>query len=349
MEERYGKVHFKKTLVTFRGTNSIKIILWVSLICLQTVWAHSEDLLGHCRPISLKPVSETLSNPQDPCYAWVNALYGRILKVSFASGAIWTRHTGHGAGLVVTARHVLKDAPSIPGRNIPGFFGLPEPEAYPDIFTFLPLEGARGISDLRNQSFRLLATEITRSEYENNYVHILPKSDFVIGIFTNRKLRDNQVSFDPIDTTPIQIRDPHNLTHVEQIIVSPIENELTIVFGYPQGPQFNGEMVYSVGEVLSSTEADKLIKGSDEQSIPYNGQYEFVISARGLVGMSGGGVFNRRGEFLGTAVRASLRPINNLFYIRTVKADYMADYLDIEYQKLSKKEQKQILPFLWER
>ena len=61
---------------------------------------------GSClQPSGMASVSERL-DATDACGDRIRAIQGRSVGIGIASGAIWTRRTTHGTGIVVTAAHV---------------------------------------------------------------------------------------------------------------------------------------------------------------------------------------------------------------------------------------------------
>ena len=287
----------------------------------------ASDLAGQCAEVHLLKTSSLIASA--PCFKWVESVWGRVHRVNGASGAIWSVNTGFGTGLSLTARHVFGDAPEIPTSEIPSFLGLPGDPTLANPFIFLPnLRGAQ-TDRLRNQAFRLFSPAVPPNGYVDHYALISPADDFVISVVTARKLAEDQVSFSPPDQSPLSINDPLNLAFSMPTYDDPVSGSLVIILGYPQDAAYSGELTYSVGQVLTSTEAKRLIQRDPEESkVPFDENVEFVIRARNLSGMSGGGSFNREGRYLGPIIRGNDEAADGIYFTRVVRMSHILKKLN---------------------
>src|SRR5262245_42380138 len=85
---------------------------WFWLSLMVVVLAHEAEpspLIQRFTPVSLKPVSETLSNTSDPNHDWVKSLYGRIIRIYDGRGGSGTivGRAPNGQSVFLTARHIL--------------------------------------------------------------------------------------------------------------------------------------------------------------------------------------------------------------------------------------------------
>ena len=342
MGEKLGSFVMKTTL--------FQLLLWIGVYSAMTssLVRAEQDLAGNCALITLQKVSQTLKDSTDPCSQWVNAVFGRVHRVSGSSGAVWTTNTQFGTALSVTARHVLGDPPPISGQDIDEYFGPPGALDQTELFSYLPLRTATGVNRLRNQTFRILTERITADEYENHYSEILPKNDYVVAVLTERLLEDEQITFDPPLKEPVKINDPLKLLAQNCTFSGPIPGESVIVLGFPKEPIYSGEMVFSVGKVYQDFRAEEMIElDPSESKIVYDKSVEFAIDARSIPGMSGGGVFNKYGQYLGVVVRGNDEPIEkNKYFIRVIKAEYISGQIEEKLQILKDPEKSDLLQFL---
>ncbi len=325
-------------------------ILVVQLICYHSIAFGQLE----CRAVDLASVPQILNAGVDsnPCYNWVSSVSGRIMRVNVASGAVWSRNTVNGTGLLLTARHVLGDAPQMSGANIKGYFGPPSLDGFsqPELFVYQPKKDGSDVYSFRNQTFRLFTQPLVKEEYQNQYSGILPKSDFVVGVMTQRHLAPEQIGDGSIDLNPLEIFDPLMSTQNNPTYSDPIQGENVIILGYPRDTDqlsFNGIMAYSIGKVFSTAEAKNLIaKDVDEAKIDFDEKVEFAVEARSLAGMSGGGAFDQKGRFLGTLVRGNDIAVDGHFFTRVVRIKYVIDLLNFKLGAMPASQSKTIKTWL---
>jgi hypothetical protein len=306
--------------------------------------AAEPDLAGSCQGASLRLVADALKSGQDPCYAWVRALYGRVFRVGGGSGAIWYRNAAGGA-VVATARHVLGDTADEPGAMIPELF-LPPRADGPELFAHLALPSGTDVESHRNQTFRVYSTALTAKEYGNHYAGILPRHDFTVGVLTERKLSDEQISMDPPHPGPLKFQDPLQLARQKSAPAIPGAGEPVIILGFPR--KFQGAMVFSTGTVLPAARAEELVALDPEESaIPLNHSVELVTDARSLSGHSGGAAFDRFGNYLGVLVRANQEPVGgDRYFTRVVRSRYVWQALAAKFSLSAPAVRKELGPFL---
>lgn len=118
---------------------------------------------------------------------------------------------------------------------------------------------------------------------QHNVPH--PSSDFVIALTEN-----------PSAKTPLNFRN----------ISKPEVGQVVITAGYPVLGNPNSNLVVGLGKVvdpsLAKTIVEKDLISIGEQAHAFhqfNPEREFLINAIGMPGMSGGGVFNNKGELIG--------------------------------------------------
>lgn len=315
------------------------------------------DLSGNCKGVRLKSVAETLENSKDPCHIWVKALYGRVLKAGLHGGsaAIVTRNTRHGTALILSAMHVIKMYPDGADREGPvdGFLAPPNsrPNTMPYLMTlFQPQEKSALGSGNRNISYPFMIDTIAPETVFDNFTTITPKQDFVLGVMTNTLVP----SFSPweektLDLTSVEIFDPEELTLRDHSYATAREGMKTITLGFPAGQAYAGKMHYSVGEVLSDSEAVQRLKtvDSSESQIPYESEIEFLSDTKVAVGYSGGGTFDAYGNYLGVNVRATVVGQDDLQYVRVTRASYIFEKVMPEkYSSLDEPSKDSVSPFL---
>ena len=137
----------------------------------------------------LRSVYDTFFDGTDPCRLWAIATHGRVARVSFASGAIWTRRTFYGTGILVSAAHVLGEGALGPGgSDIPEL--LQDPTMVTGIIgTVLPQTNGSGLMrDTYSASFSLYNPAIPAAESGDGLANISPRNDFYMTVVDGQAL-----------------------------------------------------------------------------------------------------------------------------------------------------------------
>ena len=77
----------------------------------------------------------------------------------------------------------------------------------------------------------------------------------------------------------------------------------------------------------------------------YDPEVEMIIEGCAVVGMSGGGVYNREGQQVGILVRAS-NELDGKQYVRAVRMTFVVDSLMSAYEELSDSKKAVISSYL---
>jgi hypothetical protein len=106
----------------------------------------------------------------------------------------------------------------------------------------------------------------------------------------------------------------------------------------------------SIGRVLSDSEAEAAIEelaalGDEEGGIAYVPEAEMIIEGHSVVGMSGGGVFDRSGSLVGILERASYE-YEGKQYVRVVRMTYVVARINSAFEALSDSERAVVSPYL---
>jgi hypothetical protein len=117
-----------------------------------------------------------------------------------------------------------------------------------------------------------------------------------------------------------------------------------LAIGFPR--EAGGDMVFSAARVLGDDEAVAWLARADpeEAAIPYKPEVEMILAVRSVAGMSGGGVFDRQGRYLGVMVRASTRGPD--YVTRVVRARHIARRLREALATVEAAERDRIAAFL---
>jgi hypothetical protein len=85
--------------------------------------------------------------------------------------------------------------------------------------------------------------------------------------------------------------------------------------------------------------------GDEEGGIAYVPEAEMIIEGHSVVGMSGGGVFDRSGSLVGILERASYE-YEGKQYVRVVRMTYVVTRINSAYEALSESERAVVSPYL---
>jgi hypothetical protein len=149
--------------------------------------------------------------------------------------------------------------------------------------------------------------------------------------------------------TPLTMYDPQNRTLSEKTWAEAVDGEQIMVVGYPQNMENYPNGAVSIGNIFTDSDAVEMVNllfqhGDEEGDIPYNAEVEFLVDARVVGGMSGGGVFNAEGQLLGIMVRGT--EINDQPIVRVVRVSYIKATFERFYQTLFQDEQDYLKQFI---
>jgi hypothetical protein len=300
---------------------------------------------------SLFPVNDVLSDENHPLYEWVYNLQGRVAKNSHMSASIWSLRSEAGTALLVSAIHTLGEGYLGPGGSVIED-RLTDPADQPGATRIYLVKEDGSIDSLASVLF-ILYNPMVPAEQSGNYLRdIFPRHDFFVGVIDSQK-----VAMEPFPNAPEPLKhesptifDPIALTKTAPTYSGATTGESVLLMGYPQAEEFGGSLAACVGRVLSDTEAENAIKelsslGDEEGGIPYDSEVEIIIEGQAVIGMSGGGVYNREGQQVGILVRAS-NQIDDKQYVRAVRMTFVVDSLMSAYEKLSDSEKAIISKYL---
>lgn len=293
---------------------------------------------------------ETVLNGSDQnVITLLNKVRGSVGRRGPASKTIWSRKNDYGLGLYISANHVY----SLSGWSSrqAQFFDLAT--VHTGIFETSQIPPRNGIVALQDSlvaDFPLMHFNISASATDAS---ILPEEDFYLGIVDNQRTVKRPFPQYPTNVqtnSALQMYDPVQRTKQSITWAHPIAAEQAVAVGYPQDVANypNGAVVF--GKILSDAEATETLQklkdaGDAEGNIPYNAAAEFCMQAKGLAGMSGGGVFNAQGQLLGIMVRASDKE-NAPKIIRVVKVSFIRGKMMEYYSSLTDAERAKIRPFI---
>jgi hypothetical protein len=302
----------------------------------------------------VRSVYDTFFDGTDPCRLWAIATHGRVARVSFASGSIWTRRTFYGTGILLSAAHVLGEGGLGPaGTDIPEL--LQDPTMVTGIIgTVLPMTNGSGLMrDTYSASFSLYNPEIPAAESGDGLANILPRHDFYMTVVDGQALpiADGPAPVpDPLLEEPLMLHDPEDASVFGETTADVEPGDLVILIGLPSEGDFVDELAFSIGRVLDDTEAEAAITelaaaGDVEGDIAYDPVAEMILEGGAAVGMSGGAAFNADNRHVGVLVRASTADIGTQ-YVRAVRSTYIVAQLDSAYNALDPADQEAIAPYL---
>ncbi len=204
--------------------------------------------------------------------------------------------------------------------------------------------------------FPLFHDTVPADEWGTKLAAIRPRHDFAIYAIDSQSfdVGDTHIGIipAPIKKAPLSIVDPAGLTLAEPTQATAKAGELALLLGYPNGGPTEGQLTYSIARVLSEDEAraaiDALGKAGDEEGgIPFDPEVEFLVEGPAGIafdGMSGGGVYNPEGAYVGVMVRATTAPGPQ--YVRVVRIDYMQARIAATLASLPEVERAEVSEFL---
>ena len=306
-----------------------------------------------CQPVTpLFSVVEAISDQDNPCREWIYKLQGRVAKNSNQSASIWSLNTEAGTALVVSALHTLGEGWLGPGGTLIEE-QLRDPNEKPGATRIFLVKGEDGsVDSLASVLFILYNPEIPPDQSGNHLLDVLPRHDFFVGVIDSQK-----VVMEPLPGTPAPLKheppvvfDPSDLTTVAPTYADVNPGDAVVLMGYPMVDDFAGMLAASIGRVLNDTEAEEAIKelevlGDEEGGIAYDPEVEMIIEGHSVLGMSGGGVYDRAGRQVGILVRASYE-YDGKQYIRAVRMTFVIASLMSAYKALSDTERAAVGPYL---
>lgn len=293
-------------------------------------------------------LEEALNYPDASFVNLVNTIRGSVGMNGPGSKVVWSRKNDYQLGLFVSANHVYginswsslqEEFVDLQSINNGIFLGSKLPTA----------NGSVRLTNELNANFGLYHPAIPSNASNTT---ILPKDDFYLGIIDNQRVADNGFGIYPnfVQTTnPLHMYDPGNRTSAAQTWAGVNTNDMVIAVGYPQDHATYPNGVISTGKVYSTAEAESIIRSLKQQrdiegAIPYNPDVEFLANIKAIAGMSGGGVFNARGQLLGVMVRAA--ELNGEPVLRVVRITYIKQRFSAFYNALQVHERNKVKPFV---
>jgi hypothetical protein len=296
-------------------------------------------------------VEEVLSDQDHPYRDWVYNLQGRVPLNGYASASVWSLRTETGTALIVSALHTLGEGYLGPGGSLIEE-RLGDPDEKPGATRIHLVKEDGSVDSLASVLFILYNPEVPPEQSGNNLRSILPRHDFFVGVVDSQL-----VVMEPLPGTPAPLNDeppvifdPSGLTTVAPTAADVHPGDSVILMGYPREGDYAGMLAASIGRVLSNSEAEAAIEelaalGDEEGGIAYVPEAEMIIEGYSVVGMSGGGVFDRSGSLVGILERASYE-YEGKQYVRVVRMTYVVTRINSAYEALSESERAVVSPYL---
>jgi hypothetical protein len=299
---------------------------------------------------TLVRIEDAVKYNDETLVALLDKVRGSVGKFRSGSKVIWSRKNDAGLGLYISANHVY-GIDSWPAYD-EGYIDLTTESN--GIFLSSHIVNKKGEFDLTQEyiaDFSLYHPYIPPNTTNTN---ILPANDFYLGVVDNQRLINANYGIasypDFIQTTaPLEMYDPLNRAISDKTWSEAIDGEKIIAVGYPQDTANYPYGAVSIGNVFTDLQADEAIEllfqnGDEEGGIPYNAEVEFIVDAKSVVGMSGGGVFNAKGQLLGVMVRGTV--LNEQPILRVVRVKYIKDTFKLFFNGLFQDEQDYLRGFV---
>ncbi len=295
---------------------------------------------------------QVLVDPESDCFAWVDAVHGRVVRQSVGSASIWSRRAEAGPGVLTGAVHTLGVGWFGPeGTDIPERMSNPaDKTGVPRLFLFRP-DGS-GPDELASPLFDMYNPAIPADANHDAFRDLRPRNDFFVAVVDSQKLDVSMLAPtpEPLVNETVPLYDPDGVTTTEPTHSDPGEGDLVLLMGFASTGDLAGELAASVGRVLSDGEAESVIEmlanaQDEEGDIPYEPEVEVIIEAHAVTGMSGGAAFNRDGQQVGILVRAT-DVHDGTQYVRAVRMAYVVARLATAFDNLSPENQAIVQQYL---
>ncbi|MEZ4225878.1 MAG: trypsin-like peptidase domain-containing protein [Polyangiaceae bacterium] len=197
------------------------------------------------------------------------------------------------------------------------------------------LPAASGAASPTAHAFWTLFTPaVPENQWGRQRGRILPRNDYMVATL------DGQQDAAAVDLaygdTGLRLKRPYAGVPTTSTTAPATPGTEVMVAGYvsefdPVTENADPTLTISTGAVLSDADARAALEalrrvGDEEGDVAYAPEVEFLVSAQAKRGMSGSGVFDRRGRLLGIAVRASLTA-DAPAIVRVVRLSYIEGQL----------------------
>jgi len=299
----------------------------------------------------LLSVAEVISDQDHPYREWLYNLQGLVPRNGYSSASVWSLRTEAGTALIVSALHTLGEGYLGPGGSLIEE-RLGDPDENPGATRIHLVKEDGSVDSLASVLFILYNPEVPPEQSGSNLLDIFPRHDFFVGVIDSQK-----VIMDPLPGTPAPLKDeppiifdPSGLTTVAPTAVDVNPGDSVLLMGYPREGDYAGMLAASIGRVLSDSEAEAAIEelaalGDEEGGIAYDPEAEMIVEGHSVVGMSGGGVFDRAGSLVGILERASYE-YEGKQYVRVVRMTFVVASINSAYEALSESERAVVSPYL---
>jgi hypothetical protein len=185
---------------------------------------------------------------------------------------------------------------------------------------------------------------------------LLPRYDFSLYVVDSQRFEafagGSPIVPGPLVPEPPQFYDPQADAMAAPTWADPVPGENALAVGFPAREENPNARLMSVviGTVLDDAQAASAIEylaqvGDAEGAIPYDPDVEVVLEGRAYPGMSGSGLFDRRGTQVGVVVRASFT-VEPPHYFRAVRMRWIVGELERLRDERDPAERGEIAPFL---
>ena len=311
------------------------------------------DLI-HIAKGQLLPLDTALKHQDKEFVALIDRVRGSVGKSGVSgSKVVWSRKNKYALGLYLSANHVR--GIDTWGSRTEGFVDLSSINNGIYLGSHLPHHN--GSLELEQQYIADYHFYQPSVPQDATNTSVWPADDFVLGIVDNQHepKSDYGLSIYPaglVDiSTPLQMYDPKSRTLSAKTWNDPVAGEVVMAVGYPQDSDTFPLGAVSVGKVYSDTEAEQVIlalkeQGDEEGGIAYDNKVEFLMTAKSAGGMSGGGVFNDKGQLLGVLVRGTM--LGETPITRVVKISYIREKIKTFAEQLNEYDSRVFSTFVGE-
>lgn len=288
-----------------------------------------------------------------PNHLWVDAVAPRVVhNIGGGSGAIIGINS-KGLAVVFSAQHVFMDWPQNLKDGIKARLYMQGSQLSGDGFfrAYYGSEPGFAHPNLVNVGYRLYLPAVALGNLDPKNTsgggllgNIPPSADFAILLLSGRKVAPNEF-LQTVVTDPISLpHSPHGILRQRDRIALPQNGQMALAIGFPI--ENARQQSYTIAQIVTGEKAKSLYNGMKNEDLNnakvlFNPDIEFLMMGKASSGMSGGGVFDISGRYLGVMVRGGIF-INGQYYIRVVKAQWILEHLK---QMSSELPQEQRLEF----
>jgi hypothetical protein len=296
----------------------------------HSIWSLESARQQEC-DLDITLTARILMEKGHPCQPWLQRVFRRVVQIPRGSAVIAGLVPFKPAalpGLLITARHT--SGYFEPDLILEDPLAVQTPREFKPVFPQLVTGNGEQCERYNLSSSIWFSPKLTETDRDPNGrpTNVIPRRDFALGIVVGER---QFAPFGQFPTAPLKISLPilpdseaRSVFGIRETLAQPEAGEHVLMVGFPEDT--SPAQAAASARILSDAEAATAIAQSDdaaERSIPYDPAAEFLVNRIARNGMSGGGVFNVKGQLVGIMVRSPENPGAQPAFTRVTRIDWM--------------------------